>query len=227
MAAPGTGPVTPAANSVLDQGRYLAYAGNCMSCHTQSGAAPFSGGVAFTTKLGTIYSSNISPDKDTGIGAWTADDFRRAMHEGVAPGGRRLFPAFPYPSFTKVSDADADAIFTYLRTLQPVHYVPPTNSFLLRQRWGMPAWNLLFFKAGRLQHDSRQSDEWNRGAYLVEGLGHCSACHTPRNVFMAEKTDAAYAGGTLQETGTDGPASRLVGGQSDFIEDRIGRLVRE
>src|SRR6185312_6684011 len=120
-------------------------------------------------------------------------------HEGIAPGGRRLFPAFPYTSFTKVSDADVAALYAYLRTLPPVRYSPPTNSLLLRQRWGMRFWNALFFTPGRYQPDTRQSAEWNRGAYLVGGLGHCGACHTPRNVFMAEISDKAYAGGTLNE----------------------------
>ncbi|HEX4050449.1 MAG TPA: cytochrome c [Steroidobacteraceae bacterium] len=187
-----------AATSV-GRGEYLAEAANCMSCHTRPGAAAFSGGVAFTTRLGIIYSSNITPDRVSGIGAWTLDDLRRAMHEGIAPGGRRLFPAFPYTSFTEVSDADVAAIYAYLRTLQPVRYSPPPNSLLLRQRWGMVFWDALFLHSQRFQPDARRPAEWNRGAYLVEALGHCDACHTPRNVFMAEETGKAYAGGPLNE----------------------------
>jgi mono/diheme cytochrome c family protein len=189
----------PGADPTITRGKYLADAGNCVSCHTRPGGAPFSGGVPFTTKLGTIYSSNITPDNATGIGRWNVEDFRRAMHDGIAPGGRHLFPAFPYTSFTEVSDADADAIYAYLRTLQAARYSPPANGFLLRQRWGMTFWNLLFFKSVRFAPDPKQSQEWNRGAYLVEGLGHCDACHSPRDLFMAEKTSQAYAGGTLEE----------------------------
>ncbi len=194
-AAASSGAQTPA-----ERGKYLAEAGNCMSCHTRPGGAPFSGGVPFVTQLGTLYSSNITPDQASGIGAWTVDDVRRAMHDGVGRGGRHLFPAFPYTSFTRVSDADVDAIYAYLRTLQPVRYSPPANSFLLRQRWGMPIWNALFFSSQRFQPNATQSAQWNRGAYLVEGLAHCDACHTPRNLFMAEKTGAAYSGGVLNET---------------------------
>ena len=197
---PQPGDAAGRVQAMVEQGKYLADAGNCLSCHTRPGAAAFSGGVAFTTQLGTIYSSNITPDGATGIGAWTLEDFRRAMHEGVAPHGRRLFPAFPYTSFTKVSDDDVAAIYAYLRTQPPAHYSPPANSFLLRQRWGMVFWNALFFQPGRFQPDARQTAEWNRGAYLVDGLGHCGACHTPRNVFLAEKTGAAYAGGVLNES---------------------------
>lgn len=188
------------ADAALARGKYLAKAGNCMSCHTRPGAAAFSGGVAFATRLGMIYSSNITPDPVSGIGGWTVDDLRRAMHEGIAPGGRHLFPAFPYTSFTRVSDADVAAIYAYLRTLQPVRYSPPSNSFLLRQRWGMVFWNAMFFSSQRFRPDPRESADWNRGAYLVAGLGHCDACHTPRNVFMAEKAAEAYAGGSLNET---------------------------
>lgn len=198
-----SGPVS--SGPAVSQGKYLTDAGNCMTCHTRPGGAPFSGGVAFVTKLGTIYSSNITPDDQTGIGRWSVSDFRSAMHEGIARGGRHLFPAFPYTSFTKVSDADIDAIYAYLRTLQPVRYSPPADGFLFRQRWAMAFWNAMFFKPSRFQPDPRQSQQWNRGAYLVEGLGHCDACHSPRNLFMAEESDHAYSGGTLDE--------KVLGGQ--------------
>lgn len=196
------------ADPTIEYGKYLTDAGNCVSCHTRPGGAPFSGGVPFATKLGTIYSSNITPDKDTGIGNWKIDDFRRAMHEGIAPGGRRLFPAFPYTSFTRVSDADIGAIYSYLRTLQPVRYSPSANDFLFRQRWAMMFWNLMLFKPERFEPDPKQSLEWNRGAYLVGGLGHCDACHSPRNFFMAEKANQAYSGGTFQEKVNGGQIRR-------------------
>jgi mono/diheme cytochrome c family protein len=185
-------------SALIERGRYLAVAANCAACHTRPGGAPFAGGVPFVTKVGTLYSTNITPDPDIGIGRWTAKDLRRAMHEGVAPSGRRLFPAFPYPSFTLVSDEDVDAIYAYLRSLEPQPYQPPPNSFLLRQRWAMPIWNSLFFEPRRFAKDPAKSEEWNRGAYLVQGPGHCGACHTPRNALLAERRAEAFAGGTLQ-----------------------------
>ena len=187
-----------AIDAAAELGRYLTDAGNCVTCHTQPGAAPFTGGVAFETPFGTLYSSNITPDRLTGIGGWRIEDFRRAMHEGIGAGGRRLFPAFPYTAFTKISNDDVDAIYHYLRTVKPRRYSPPDNDLLLRIRWPLVAWNALYFNAGRFQPDASKSNEWNRGAYLVEGLGHCSACHTPRNALMAEVATQAYDGGALQ-----------------------------
>lgn len=192
-------------DSSVQRGKYLAAAGNCVTCHTRPGGAPFSGGVPFVTKLGTIYSSNITSDHGTGIGNWSLNDFRRAMHDGIAPGGRHLFPAFPYTSFTRVSDSDIDAIYAYLRTLPPVRYSPPADGFVFRQRWAMTFWNAIFFRSSRFEPDPKQSQQWNRGAYLVQGLGHCDACHSPRNSFMAEESAQAYSGGTLDE--------KVVGGQ--------------
>lgn len=197
----------PVASSVPDEaadeatvkrGKYLADAGNCFSCHTREGGAPYAGGVPFDTPFGTIYSTNITPDAETGIGNWTGDDLRRAMQEGIAADGSRLFPAFPYPSYTKVKDQDIAAIYAYLRTLEPATYTPPGNSFLLRQRWALRLWNALSFDGGRFVPDTTRSAEWNRGAYLVEGLGHCGACHTPRNRWMAEVEDKAFHGGVIR-----------------------------
>ena len=187
----------PAATSVA-QGRYLAAAGNCLSCHTRSGGAPFAGGLAVETPFGTLYSTNITPDVQTGIGSWSVADLRRAMQQGTARGGAHLYPAFPYTSFTKVTDADIAALHAYLGTLPAVRYRPPTNGMLFAMRWPMSLWNALFFKPGRLRYNPSQSAEWNRGAYLVEGLGHCGACHTPRNLLLAEQADRAYYGGTLR-----------------------------
>lgn len=183
--------------SPAERGKYLADAGNCFSCHTREGGVPYTGGVAFETPLGTIYSTNITPDKETGIGDWSEEDLRRAMHEGIAADGSALFPAFPYPSYTKVSDADISDIYAFLRTLQPVKYTPPENSVWFWMRWPMRIWNAMFFTPGRYVADNSKDEEWNRGAYLVEGLGHCSACHTPRNWAMAEITEQPYQGGVL------------------------------
>jgi mono/diheme cytochrome c family protein len=211
-AAPLQNAVTTASvsepTSAAERGKYLADAGNCVSCHTQTGAMLFSGGVPFETPFGTIFSSNITPDPVTGIGKWTANDFRRAMHEGIAAGGNRLFPAFPYTSFTKVTDSDVEAIYQYLRTVKAARYTPPANNFAFTQRWGMMFWNSMFFTEGRFSPDATRPAEWNRGAYLVEGLGHCGACHTPRNLFMAETAKKAYAGGAFRDKVTQSKIRR-------------------
>lgn len=188
-----------AQDALIERGRYLATAANCAACHSRPDGAPFAGGVPFVTPMGTIYSTNITPDPDIGIGGWSAADLRRALHEGIAPSGRHLFPAFPYPSFTRISDEDADAIYAYLRSLEPQRYAPPPNGLLFRQRWAMRLWNLLFFEPGRFTGDPAKPEEWNRGAYLVEGPGHCSACHTPRNAFLAERKSEAFRGGVVQQ----------------------------
>lgn len=207
VAAPSPGdaaPVVPAAvDDTVARGKYISDASNCRTCHTRPGGAPFSGGLPFETPFGTIHSTNITSDTATGIGSWTAADLRRAMHEGVGRNGKRLFPAFPYTSFTRMSDADVDALYAYLRTLKAVRYEPPDNGLLFSQRWPLMLWNALFFKSGRYRPDASQSAEWNRGAYLVEGAGHCGACHTPRNLFMAEIADRAYEGGVIRDRVAD------------------------
>lgn len=201
-AAPPEAVVDP----LVEKGKYLALAGNCISCHTRQGGEPYAGGLPMKTPyifLGTLHSTNITPDPETGIGTWTEEQFIRAMHTGVSANGTHLLPAFPYTSFTLVSVDDVNAIYAYLKTIPPVKYRPPANSPLFAFRFatniGMKFWNALFFKEGRFQPDASQSEEWNRGAYLVEGLGHCSACHTPRNIFMAEKTSEKLTGGALPD----------------------------
>jgi mono/diheme cytochrome c family protein len=197
-ASGGSVPAT-AKQSIVERGKYLADAGNCFSCHTTEAGAPYTGGVPFETPFGTIYSTNITPDEKTGIGSWSRQQFRRALHEGIAADGSFLFPAFPYTAYTKVSDADVDAIYAFLRTLKPVRYTPPENGFIFSMRWPMRIWNSMFFKEGRFVADSKQTPEWNRGAYLVEGLGHCGACHSPRNYMMAEISEQALEGGVISD----------------------------
>ena len=194
--------------ATAEQGRYLATAGNCVSCHTRPGGAPFAGGLPFVTPLGTIYSTNITPDGPTGIGTWSAADLRRAMQHGIARDGGHLFPAFPYVSFTKVSDADINAIYAYLKTLPAVRYRPPDNGLMFAMRWPMALWNGLYLKPERFAITLARSAEWNRGAYLVEGLGHCGACHTPRNLLLAELPAEAYQGGALQAAVSKGQVRR-------------------
>jgi mono/diheme cytochrome c family protein len=187
-------------SALVERGRYVALAANCASCHTRPGGAPFAGGVAFEAPLGTIYSTNITSSLDHGIGKWTAQDLRRALHEGIAADGSRLFPAFPYTSFTQMTDEDVDALYAYMRTVEADDYQPPGNDFVFNQRWAMAIWNALFFEPARYRADPTQTPEWNRGAYLVGALGHCGACHTPRNRFLAEESERAYHGSTLRES---------------------------
>jgi mono/diheme cytochrome c family protein len=190
------------------RGRYLADAGNCVSCHTRPGGETYSGGLAFETPFGTIYSANITSDAATGIGSWTKAEVRAALKQGIGKDGKHLYPAFPYPSFTKITDADADAIYAYLKTLKAVRYSPPSNGLLLSARLSMAPWNSMYFEEGTYRPDPARSEEWNRGAYLVQGLGHCSACHSPRNWMMAEDATRAMSGGTLQSDVIEGKSGR-------------------
>lgn len=189
------------AETSIERGEYLVRAANCVSCHTVPGGQVFAGGVAFPTDFGTIYSTNITPDKTTGIGSWTFEQFDAAVRRGVRPDGQHLYPAFPYTSFTKINDADLHALYDYFMSLRPVSAPPKANdmSFPFSQRWMMGTWNALFFNEGRFLPDAKRSAQWNRGAYLVEAFAHCSACHSPRNLLGAEKASAPYAGGVLDE----------------------------
>ena len=204
-AAPETAPAAPAPLSPeaakIEAGRYLAVAGNCTSCHTRADGEPFSGGVEFKTDFGTISSTNLTPDKAAGIGEWTEAQFVRAMREGVDDEGQHLYPAFPYTAFTKISDADLSALFAYLKSLAPSGYQAPANDlrFPYNQRWLLGLWKWLFFDAARFQQQPARGAQWNRGAYLVDGLGHCGACHTPRNFLGAEKDDKHLAGGDYND----------------------------
>jgi mono/diheme cytochrome c family protein len=185
--------------ALVKRGRELAAIGNCSDCHTVRGGEAFAGGLPVPTPFGTIYSSNITPDPETGIGRWPETAFRRAMRDGVDRDGRHLYPTFPYDHFTNVSDEDDRALYAYLMTRRPVHAPARANqlSFPLDQRFVIAGWKLLFLRHGTVQPDSTQSAEWNRGAYLVEGLAHCGACHTPRNALGAERTSAQFAGGDV------------------------------
>ncbi|MGN6277711.1 MAG: c-type cytochrome [Sphingomonas sp.] len=184
---------------LIRRGRYLTIAGDCVSCHTRAGGHPFEGGLGLKTPFGVIYSPNITSDRDTGIGGWTPDQFFAALHKGVAPGGKYLYPALPYPHFTTIPRGDSDAILAYLKTVPARSYVQPANRlpFPLDIRLGMIAWNALNFSPHAFRPDPSQPLAWNRGAYLVEGLGHCGACHTAKTALGAEQHDRALQGGTL------------------------------
>src|SRR5689334_13259652 len=183
----------------IARGKALVDAGDCYSCHTSDPAKPFAGGVRIETPFGAITSPNLTPDRDTGIGAWSEQDFYRALRSGVAPDGSRYYPAFPYPNFSKMTRDDIYAVRAYLATLAPVtnKAPPPALQFPLNFRFMMRAWNALFFRPGILDPDQQKGTEWNRGRYLVEGPGHCGACHTPKNIFGADKHGQHLAGGAI------------------------------
>ncbi len=183
-------------------GEYLARAGDCMACHTAKGGAPFAGGVPLATPLGAVYSTNITPDKSHGIGNWSFEDFALAMREGVAPDGRRLYPAMPYTAYAKISDSDLRDLYAYFTTR--VNAAPVANEsadipWPLNARWPLAYWNRLFHDDSRFKPDDAHSVEWNRGAYLVQGLAHCGTCHTPRGV-------------GFQEVDLDGTSARYLSG---------------
>jgi mono/diheme cytochrome c family protein len=182
------------------RGEYLVRAGDCMACHTVAGQPAFAGGRALKLPFGVVYSRNITPDRETGIGAWSDDDFVRAMQEGVSKTGEHLYPAFPYTSYTKLSREDDLAIKAYLFSLPPVRKTTPAArlSFPYDQRWAMAVWNLAFNPNERFKSDVGKSPEWNRGAYLVEALGHCGECHTPRRVTQSLDNSRKFAGGAIE-----------------------------
>jgi mono/diheme cytochrome c family protein len=184
---------------LIGRGRNLAAIGNCNDCHTVRAGKNFAGGLPVPTPFGTIFSSNITPDAETGIGRWSEAAFARAMRSGVDREGRHLYPTFPYDHFTNVSDADDRALYAYLMTREPVHAPARENQlrFPLNQRVVVAGWKLLFLHRGAYRPDPAKSAEWNRGAYLVEGLAHCGACHTPRNTLGAERAGASFAGGDV------------------------------
>lgn len=201
---PGYAPVARPAASAFDpalvaQGEVLASAGYCSSCHTAAGGGALAGGYPMATQFGTIYSTNITPDVETGIGAWSEAAFRRAMREGVARNGAHLFPAFPYDHFSKLTDGDIAALYAYLMTRPPIRAEARGNTvpFPLNIRMLQAGWKLLFFRLEPFRPDPARNAEWNRGAYLAEGLSHCGACHTPRNGLGAEKKSRAFAGASI------------------------------
>jgi mono/diheme cytochrome c family protein len=198
-------PIDPASvekfpTELIASGEALAGAGDCAVCHTAAGGQAYAGGLGLHTAFGTIYSVNITPDPDTGIGRWSEVAFARALHEGVARDGSQLFPAFPYDHFRLIRDEDVHALYAYLMTRTPVKASDRKNElpFPLNIRALQAGWKLLFFHKGIYQPEPGKSAEFNRGAYLAEGLGHCAACHTPRNSLGAEKSDAAYAGAAIE-----------------------------
>jgi mono/diheme cytochrome c family protein len=212
---------TPDADQ-LRRGQYLVAAGDCMSCHLRPGGEPLAGGFALHTPFGVIYSSNITSDPDTGIGKWTSEQFYRAMHDGKSAGGENLYPAFPYPWFHLASREDDDAILAFLKTTPAARYTPPENGlrFPMNIRATVKAWNLLYLDSTPFHPDPGQSAEWNRGAYLVNGLGHCGGCHTPKNGLGADQQSRQFQGGNLDNwVAPDLTANERTGLGSWTVED--------
>jgi len=206
----------------LRRGQYLVAAGDCTSCHLREGGEALAGGLGLNTPFGVIYTPNITSDKETGIGDWSSDQFYRAMHRGIDDGGSNLYPAFPYPWFTLVSREDDDAILAFLKSTPAVKYTPPKNAlpFPLNLRSAVKGWNLFFFKAHDFKSDANQSAEWNRGAYLVNGLGHCGGCHTPKSALGADESARNFQGGTLDNwVAPDLTANKRTGLGSWSIDD--------
>jgi mono/diheme cytochrome c family protein len=189
-------PASLAKASQVERGEYLAKAADCMVCHTAPGGREYAGGLGIRLPFGTLYSTNITPDKDTGIGNYSDQDFLNALHRGVRRDGARLYPAMPYTSYTYISDADALAIKAYLFSLPPVHAAAPINTlmFPFNQRWSMIFWSALFNPDARFEPDTSKNLEWNRGAYLAEALAHCGECHTPRNLAFAVDNRKKFGG---------------------------------
>ena len=191
---------TSDAQSLSKRGEYLARAGDCIDCHTAPDGKLLAGGRSISTPFGSMVTPNITPDKETGIGAWNADEFYRALHDGIGRNGEYLYPVFPFVSYTKVSREDVDAIRAYLMSVPAVHAKRNTDTleFPFNVRSSLAVWRELYFKAGVFQPDPHRSAALNRGAYLVEGLGHCGECHTPRNSMGAAKDQATLQGGAVQ-----------------------------
>lgn len=221
-------PITPPAAgtwsaATLERGRLLAAVGDCAVCHTAPGGATNAGGLAMDTPFGTLYSSNITPDPKTGIGNWSYPAFERAMREGISRDGKHLYPAFPYTAFRNINDADMQALYAYLMAQEPVSQPAKTNDmqFPFNLRPLMAGWNALFLRKGEIQVQPQQSAQWNRGAYLVNGLGHCAACHSPRNALGAEKGGASFLAGGMVD-GWEAPAlNGLSKAPTPWTEDQL------
>ncbi len=231
LQAPSTAVPAPPANAdpTVQRGRYLVMLGDCMACHTQAGGAPFAGGRGVETPFGTLLSANITPDRDSGIGAWSADQFYRALHEGMDANGHHLYPAFPYNYYTGVTREDSDAMFAYFKSIPPVPHAFERNRlpFPFNQRWLLVFWNWLFLDKGPYQADASKSPQWNRGAYLVETLGHCQACHTAKNFLGAPKKGDAFRGGIFGEWFAPDITANQRTGIGAWNDDALREFLRQ
>ncbi|GHC31689.1 cytochrome c [Kushneria pakistanensis] len=220
-------------DETIERGAYLARAGDCVACHTAPDGEDFAGGLGIESPFGTIYSTNITPDKKTGIGDWSEEEFAAALRDGKRADGANLYPAMPYPSYARVSDEDIHALYVYfMKGVEPVQHQPEETSlsFPFNQRWGISAWNWLFAGGEVFEPKADRSEQINRGAYLVEGLGHCGSCHTPRGIFQQEKAlddsgDDYLSGADLNDWLApslrgkgDGPHGMVTWSEDDIVE---------
>jgi mono/diheme cytochrome c family protein len=216
------------ADDLVAKGEYLTRAADCAACHTVAGGAMYAGGRAFVLPMGTVWSPNITPDAKTGIGGYSDDDWLRALQKGVARDGRHLYPAMPYASYTKLTREDALAIKAYLFSLKPVE-TPPTQAAAMKfpydQRWGLAFWNMVNARDKRLEPDSTKSAAWNRGAYLIEALGHCGECHTPRNFMQGLKDAKAFAGANQQGWIAYNLSSDKTAGLGSWSDDQLASYL--
>jgi mono/diheme cytochrome c family protein len=216
--------------ALIAKGEYLARAGDCIACHTAREGKIFAGGLPMETPFGTLYTSNITPDPQTGIGTWTSDQFFTTMHNGRFPDGGLLYPAMPFASYTKVTREDSDAIFAYLRSIPPVQQVnrPHDLRFPYNNRSLIIGWRTLFFREGEYKPDPTKSADWNRGAYLVEGLGHCGMCHTAINALGGSSESQAFEGGLIPMQNWYAPSltSNKEAGLGDWSIEEISDLLR-
>ena len=222
--------LSPASSDLIARGAYLARAGNCMACHTTRGGEPYAGGRAIETPFGAVYTSNLTPDDQSGIGSWSPAHFWRAMHNGRSKDGRLLYPAFPYTSYTQITREDSDALFAYLNSLPAVFNPNRVHAlqFPFNSQAALAMWRALYFKPGVFKPEAGRNAEWNRGAYLVQGLGHCSACHAARNALGATTAGAGLAGGLIPVQNWYAPslASPHEAGVADWDKQEIVSLLK-
>ncbi|KQT11427.1 c-type cytochrome [Ramlibacter sp. Leaf400] len=227
---PAGAPVN-ATGALIERGAYLARAGNCMGCHTTAGGAEFAGGRGIETPFGRVFASNITPDATTGIGSWSAAEFWRAMHHGRSRDGRLLYPAFPYPSFTSVTREDSDALHAYLRSVAPVQQEnkPHALAFPFNTQAALVVWRALFFRPEEFVAQQNQTAQWNRGRYLVQGLGHCAACHSTRNVMGGTGLNAEFAGGLMPDGAWYAPSLASPGeaGVQGWSREQVVKLLKD
>ncbi len=223
-----TGVPTELANaSLIERGRYLARAADCAACHTVEGGRPFAGGLSFVLPFGTLYSTNITPDRKTGVGDYTDADWLRAMHSGIARDGTRLYPAMPYASYTYMTDEDALAIKAYLFSLAPVQSSKPINTlaFPFNQRWLMIFWSTVFNPGKRFEPNTGRGPEWNRGAYLAEAMAHCGECHTPRTIAFSLDNRHKFAGAKQAGWVAYNISADKQAGIGDWKPEEIARYI--
>jgi mono/diheme cytochrome c family protein len=229
---PAIAPVSAPQPSSFDtqlrrEGARVVALGDCVVCHTAKGEKPFAGGLPLATPFGTIYATNITPDPETGVGAWTLDAFKRALRHGISRDGHVLYPAFPYIHFTRMSDHDIGAAYAYLMTRDPVRATTPDNKliFPLDFRPLVAFWNVMFLRPGERTADTSQDEQWNRGRMLIDGLGHCASCHTPLNFIGGEKHNRAFDGGVVD--GWDAPPlNQLANAVKPWTKEQLVTYLR-